>query len=188
MNTYTEAEVGALLKAIAGDRLAHAWELALCGLRRGEIAGLRWSDIDFGAKTLSIVNNRVDADGKAVEGDPSPRRPGGRCPARPPCRGPGKPRSDVRQSNALPLVAGTGSTSSAMRSETHTIRKYCRGYWRDAVEAAGFAPDQVARCQAHGRHPYASQPGADRGSCGMDRPQRRESDDADVCTPRSTTP
>jgi integrase len=69
-DTYTEAEVQNLLAAISDERLSHAWELALSGLRRGEIAGLRWSDIDLDAKTLSVVNNRVDAGGTAVENDP----------------------------------------------------------------------------------------------------------------------
>jgi integrase len=70
VDTYTEAEVRQLLAGIAEDRLAHAWELALSGLRRGEIAGLRWSDVDLDAKTLAVANNRVDAGGKTVEGDP----------------------------------------------------------------------------------------------------------------------
>jgi integrase len=68
--TYTEAEVQTLLAAINDNRLGHAWELALSGLRRGEIAGLRWSDIDLDAKTLSVANNRVDAGGRVVENDP----------------------------------------------------------------------------------------------------------------------
>lgn len=68
--TFTPAEVGQLRAAFAKDRLGHAWELALYGLRRGEIAGLRWSDIDFEAESLAIVNNRVDAGGTAVENDP----------------------------------------------------------------------------------------------------------------------
>lgn len=71
VDTYTEAEVQQILAAIADDRLAHAWELALSGLRRGELAGLRWSsDIDLDAKTLTVANNRVDAGGRAVENDP----------------------------------------------------------------------------------------------------------------------
>ncbi len=70
VDTYTEVEVTQILAAIDGDRLAHAWELALSGLRRGEIAGLRWCDVDLDAKTLSVVNNRVDASGKVVENDP----------------------------------------------------------------------------------------------------------------------
>jgi integrase len=70
VDTYTEAEVHKLLAAIADDRLAHAWELALSGLRRGEIAGLRWADVALAAKTLSITNNRVSAGGKTTENDP----------------------------------------------------------------------------------------------------------------------
>jgi integrase len=70
VDTYSEAEVAKLLDAIADDRLAHAWELALSGLRRGEIAGLRWADVDLTAKTLRIVNNRVSAGGVTVENDP----------------------------------------------------------------------------------------------------------------------
>ena len=70
VSTYSESEVRTILESIDDDRLGHAWELALSGLRRGEIAGLRWSDIDFDAKTLSIVNNRCDAGGTVTETDP----------------------------------------------------------------------------------------------------------------------
>jgi integrase len=70
VDTYTEVEVRKLLAAIAGDRLAHAWELALSGLRRGEIAGLRWADVDLEGQTMAIVNNRVSAGGRSVENDP----------------------------------------------------------------------------------------------------------------------
>lgn len=70
VETFTVAEVATLRAAFATDRLGHAWELALYGLRRGEIAGLRWADVDFKAKTLAIVHNRVDAGGTAVENDP----------------------------------------------------------------------------------------------------------------------
>ncbi len=70
VDTYTETEVRTILQSIDADRLAHAWELALSGLRRGEIAGLRWSDVDLEAKTLTVLNNRVDAAGKVSENDP----------------------------------------------------------------------------------------------------------------------
>jgi len=70
VDTYTEAEVLVLLGAIANHRIGHAWELALSGLRRGEVAGLRWADVDLESGSLAITNNRVSAGGETVENDP----------------------------------------------------------------------------------------------------------------------
>ena len=35
------------------------WTLALYGLRRREIAGLKWSSVDLSAGTVTIEENRV---------------------------------------------------------------------------------------------------------------------------------
>lgn len=70
LDTFTPGEVKQFLSNLDDDRLAHAWHLALTGLRRGEIAGLRWSDVDLDAATLTITNNRVSAGGRSVENDP----------------------------------------------------------------------------------------------------------------------
>lgn len=70
VDTYSVAEVDQLHASFADDRLAHAYELALVGLRRGELAGLRWRDVDFQEKTIAITNNRVSAGGRVVENDP----------------------------------------------------------------------------------------------------------------------
>jgi integrase len=70
VDTYSVAEVAELRASFATDRLAHAYELALVGLRRGELAGLRWADVDLEAKTIAITNNRVSAGGRVVENDP----------------------------------------------------------------------------------------------------------------------
>src|SRR4029079_10452629 len=49
--------------------------LTLAGLRRSEVMGLRWSDVDFAAQTVTIVRGRVVVDGKVSEdGDPKTRR------------------------------------------------------------------------------------------------------------------
>ena len=69
MQTFTTVEVEKLLDTFAEDRLGHVWHLALVGLRRGELCGLRWTDIDFEARTISIEITRVVVDGEVVEGD-----------------------------------------------------------------------------------------------------------------------
>ena len=57
------SEVRMLLEAARGDRLEAMYVVALCtGLRRGEVLGLRCSDIDLDAGTLS-VRRSLDVDG-----------------------------------------------------------------------------------------------------------------------------
>lgn len=61
------AEVEALLAAAEPD-LAFAIRLAaVTGARRSELAGLRWSDVDFEAGTVAISRAVVDAGGQQFE-------------------------------------------------------------------------------------------------------------------------
>jgi integrase len=66
MQTWTAEQAAAFLEAVATDRLAQAWQLSLYGLRRGEVLGLCWSDIDLDAKTLTIRRARVEVTGSGV--------------------------------------------------------------------------------------------------------------------------
>ncbi|MGE3655518.1 MAG: site-specific integrase [Mycolicibacterium sp.] len=71
MDTYTPDEIRKVLRTADEDRNGHLWYLALAGLRRGEIAGLRWEDVDFEDGTVTIARNRVQVGAKAVtENDP----------------------------------------------------------------------------------------------------------------------
>ncbi|MDT5252120.1 MAG: integrase [Mycobacterium sp.] len=67
--TFTADQVRAVLSGIAKDRNRHAWHLALAGLRRGEIAGLRWDDVDLSRRTVRIGKTRVDVGGRALDQD-----------------------------------------------------------------------------------------------------------------------
>jgi integrase len=59
---WTRAQVRTFLRTAASDRLHAAWRLSLYGLRRGEVLGLRWSDIDLKAKALTVNQARVLVD------------------------------------------------------------------------------------------------------------------------------
>lgn len=68
MRTWSAPQAAAFLKATAEDRLHAAWVLALvCGLRRGELAGLRWADVDLDQRTIGVVSQRTtDADWNVI--------------------------------------------------------------------------------------------------------------------------
>ncbi|MBO0692382.1 MAG: site-specific integrase [Acidimicrobiaceae bacterium] len=54
-DALTDAEHAAVLEAAEGHRLEALFRVALgTGLREGEICGLRWSDVDLDAGTLSV--------------------------------------------------------------------------------------------------------------------------------------
>jgi integrase len=49
------AQLSTFLRHVESDRLAGLWRLAAAtGMRRGELAGLRWSDVDLDAGSLTI--------------------------------------------------------------------------------------------------------------------------------------
>ncbi len=137
VGTYTEEEVTAILGGITDDRLAHAWELALSGLRRGEIAGLRWADVDLKAKTLTIVNNRVSAGGTTVENDPKSVTSRRTLPL--PDRMVSVLKAAKARQAAERLALGAGAFAYVVSNEAgdpYSPAVLSR-YWRDAVKAAG---------------------------------------------------
>jgi integrase len=54
----TAKDAALIVKKVRGDRLELAWLLTLAGLRRSEIAGIRWSDITD--ETATVSRGRVD--------------------------------------------------------------------------------------------------------------------------------
>ena len=70
-DTWSAKELRAFLASTEGDRLHACWHLAAStGLRRGEILGLRWGDIDMDGGRLSVRRARVAAGNEVTEGVP----------------------------------------------------------------------------------------------------------------------
>ncbi|MDA8296875.1 MAG: site-specific integrase [Actinomycetota bacterium] len=68
---WTPEQTRAFLDSQRGDRLYPLWRLAACtGLRRGELAGLRWSDIDLDSGALKVSTTRVVVGWEVVESGP----------------------------------------------------------------------------------------------------------------------
>lgn len=61
---WTPAQMGNFLDHIAGHRLAGCFALTLLGLRREEVGGLRWCDVDLETGALRIRQARVDVNGR----------------------------------------------------------------------------------------------------------------------------
>lgn len=74
MQTWTAAQMSTFLTSITNDPLVGVWHVAALGLRRGELLGMRWSDIDLDASTLVIRQARVQAGKETVIGDPKTDR------------------------------------------------------------------------------------------------------------------
>ena len=68
---WTADEARAFLASVSDDRLVTAWTLLLTrGLRRGELAGLKWDAVDLDAGSLQITRTRVLVDGEPVDSVP----------------------------------------------------------------------------------------------------------------------
>lgn len=60
LTVWSRQEVAKVLPVAAQDRLHAAWLLALlCGLRRGELAGLRWAEVDLTGGTVRVLSQRT---------------------------------------------------------------------------------------------------------------------------------
>jgi len=69
--TWSSAEIQSFFEALAGERLSMAFVLlATTGMRRGEVLGLRWEDVDFDGRALSIVQTLTTVRGEMHIGPP----------------------------------------------------------------------------------------------------------------------
>jgi integrase len=68
---WEPAELACFLDHVCGTRLEAAWRLAgMTGMRRGEILGLRWSDLDMDATRISVRHAVVSVAYAVLESRP----------------------------------------------------------------------------------------------------------------------
>ncbi len=75
MRTWTADELRRFLDHVRDDRLFPAWRLAAStGLRRGELLGLRWQDVDLHAGRVSVRQTLTTVGNKVAFGEPKTAR------------------------------------------------------------------------------------------------------------------
>ena len=75
MATWTPGELQSFLKDIARHRLAAAYVVAAStGMRRGEVLGLRWADVDLVAMTVSVRQTIINVGYKVMISEPKTAR------------------------------------------------------------------------------------------------------------------
>jgi integrase len=75
MKVWSGAQLRAFLEAAADDRVFALWHLAVfTGMRRGELAGLRWADVDLDTTSLRVASTRVTVGIEIVTGGPKTTR------------------------------------------------------------------------------------------------------------------
>ena len=71
MAVWDATQARQFLAFVRDDRLYPMWLLMLTtGLRRGEIAGLRWSDVDLETAVIAIQSTRVSVDSRSWSSSP----------------------------------------------------------------------------------------------------------------------
>ena len=71
---WTLKEAQSFLRAIRGDELEALWRLALVtGMRRGELLGLHWDDVDLDCWQLRVRTTRITVGASTLEGPPKSR-------------------------------------------------------------------------------------------------------------------
>jgi integrase len=71
MQVWTSTDAAKFLAATAEDRLFALWVVALhTGMRRGELAGLRWKDVKLDSATLTVNQQRTVAHYQVIVAEP----------------------------------------------------------------------------------------------------------------------
>jgi len=71
VQAWSIEEARTFLASVADDRFVACWSLLLTrGLRRGELAGLRWAAIDLDAKRLTVKASRVVVNARVIDSSP----------------------------------------------------------------------------------------------------------------------
>ncbi len=144
MASWTPEQAGQFREHLRDERLMACWLLTLAGLRRSEVLGLRCSDVDFDAGTVSVAQGRVVVEGQGtVTGDPKSKRSRRALPMPADVLSALRPSKSSRRASAwlsasdTPTQASSPSTKTATPSGRRPTRPISPG-WRKPLACPRF--------------------------------------------------
>jgi integrase len=128
---WTPAEVRQFLDAAREQRLYAMYVVVItCGLRRGEVIGLRWDDVDLDNALLVVHRSVIQLGGHVLEGSPKTKR----------------------STRVVPLDAGTVKALQSHRRRQAQERLALDEEWGNLVsrvftrrDGSGLVPEHVSR-------------------------------------------
>jgi Arm DNA-binding domain/Phage integrase, N-terminal SAM-like domain len=116
---WSPQELGAFLDHVRDDRLYALWLLvATTGMRRGELAGLRWVDIDFDHATVSPTIPASSSTTRSMPRHPRPSGAGAALPSTPSRSQRYTPSASARPRTAGPSEGATATTAMSSPGPT----------------------------------------------------------------------
>jgi hypothetical protein len=160
----------------------------LGGLRRGEIAGLRWGDVDLGRRTVQIGKTRVDVGDRAFDQDDPKTDSAGRVLPLPDAL-----VSELAAAKARQLLRSSRWARHTRAWATWSVTRPASSTTPRRCPPCGTRPSRISTChrsdcmtRAIPVHAHAPAGCADRVGCGLARPCRRvvHSSDLRTCAAR----
>jgi integrase len=129
--TWTPAEVRSFLGALKGHRLEAGYILAVTtGMRRGEVLGLRWRDVDFSNQRLAVRQTVISVNYKVIIGEPK----------------------TAKGRRSIALDPATVAALQAHKSLQQADKKACEGPYKDLdlvfpkIDGSPTNPDFFSQC------------------------------------------
>jgi hypothetical protein len=173
MSTWTPEQLRDFFAGIAHHRLAAAYLLAATtGMRRGEVLGLRWADVDFTARHLHVRQTILSVSYELTYGSPRHSGVNARSRSTPKPSELCAPIASPSSERWMCSEPGTGTRTSCSHARTAPRSpRLLLADLRPDREAARSPEDPVARPPPHPRHARPQGRRADQGHVGSARPR-----------------
>lgn len=186
IQSWDADELRAFLAHVAGARLEAVWRLAaMTGMRRGEVLGLRWGDVDLDNARLSVRQALVAVGYDVVTSTRSPTTPGlSTWTPRPlpSCESTGRDRTPNELSGAATIKRRTWSSPRRMASRSTRTRSANRSSASSGTPACAQSACTISDTRTQASRSRPGSPSRSSQSVSGTSPRRSLSSSTPTCS------